>query len=79
MTVSNKSRIFKFKILDFRPGLESIYLKVQDYSLINSLVSLHEVLAKPNFEGQSSEVQLPSRAQFVICLVERGFISKAKS
>ena len=31
------------------------------------------------FEGEASEVLLPSQAHFVMCLVERGFISKVNS
>ena len=42
-------------------------------------MGLHEVLAKLNFEGEVSEVLLPSQAHFVICLDERGFISKVNS
>ena len=51
-------------------------LNLDDYSLINSQIGLHEVLAKLNFESEASELLLPSQAHFVICLVERGFISR---
>ena len=38
-------------LLDYGRGecAESSYLKVEDYSLINSQMGLHEVLAKLNF------------------------------
>ena len=55
------------------------HVKVEDYSSINSNIGLHDVLAKLNSEGGASEVLLPSQAYFVMCLVERGFISKASS
>ena len=37
-------------------------------SLINSQIGLHEVPAKRNFEGETSEVLLSSQAHFVMCL-----------
>ena len=43
-------------------------LKVGDKNLINSLICLHEVPAKLNFEGKTSEVLLSSQAHFVMCL-----------
>ena len=32
-----------------------------------------------NFVGEANEALLPSRVHFVICLIERGFISKVNS
>ena len=43
-------------------------LNVGDKSSINSKIGLHEVPAKLNFEGETSEVLLSSQAHFVMCL-----------
>ena len=48
------------------PGRHS--LKVGDKSLINSWIGLHEVPAKLNFEGETSEVMFSSQTHFVMCL-----------
>ena len=44
------------------------FIKVGDKSLINHWIGLHEVPAKLNFEGETSEVLLSSQAHFVMCL-----------
>ena len=46
---------------------------------MNSWIGLHEVPAKLNFEGETSEVLLSSQAHFVVFLVKRAFISKLNS
>ena len=38
--------------------------------------SLNSGISKLNFEVEASEVLVSSQAHFVMCLVERGFISK---
>ena len=43
-------------------------LKIGDKSLINPWIGLHEVPAKLNFEGETSELLLSSQANFVMCL-----------
>ena len=55
------------------------HLKVEDYSLKNSQIGLHEYLLNRIFEGEASQLLLPCQAPFVMCLVERGFISKVNS
>ena len=59
--------------------LQNHCFEVEDYSLKNSQFGLHQVLAKLNFGGEASEVLLPSQAHFVMCPVERGFLSKVNS
>ena len=52
--------------IDLSPTMS--FFKVGDKSLINSEIGLHEVPAKLNFEGETSEVLLSSQAHFVMCL-----------
>ena len=65
------------KFMHFQPLIPD--LEVEDYSLINSWIGLHEVLAKLNVEGGAREVLLSSQVHFVMCLIKRGFISKENS
>ena len=59
--------------------LVSVYFLRSRISLINSSIGLHKVLTMLNFEGEACEDPLQSQAHFVMCLVERGFISKVNS
>ena len=52
--------------------LKFFLFKVGDKSLINSKIGLHEVPAKLNFEGETSEVLLSFQAHFVMCLGKEG-------
>ena len=58
----------KSEVLYYVNTAQQVPVKVGDKSLINSQIGLHEVPAKLNFEGETSEVLLSSQAHFVMCL-----------